>query len=470
MVMTMIPRSSCARALPIGLFGLLLGGLAGACSGPAFTCADDSACEGAGPGARCEADGWCSFEDPGCDGGRRYAELAGDDLGGACVGGAAATGGSESGSQTTSGPSTLDSSGPADPSTSDGEDTEPPPQEPWWDCDWQARRELVVQVPPIGETLVDVPVLLVLDASRIEPWIMAPDGRDLRVLADDHATVLAHEIEQWSPEGLSWVWVRVPQLHEGDNHLLLYYGNPSAPALDPAPTWSGYAAVWHMSFELADVTGHATPAAVVAQTTTGQVAQAQRFGAHTDGVSTLPSPELDGLFTNGGTITAMIRASSWGGNAAGFVVRRAETSNGDGGWVLGLDGSRAALRFGRGFDIDRSTLTTPDGSIALHTWHHVAVVYDDDPEAAPALYVDGVPQRLEWQGNPIGAPTPDELVPEIHIASSFSSAASWFHGIVDELRLIKQPRSPGWIAVQAASLRDALVRYGPPRSASCNDG
>lgn len=41
---------------------------------PEFRCTTDEAC---GPGGRCEADGFCSFEDAACDGGRRFGEHSG---------------------------------------------------------------------------------------------------------------------------------------------------------------------------------------------------------------------------------------------------------------------------------------------------------------------------------------------------------------------------------------------------------
>ncbi len=40
-------------------------------------------------------------------------------------------------------------------------------------------------------------------------------GNDLRFTASDGATVLAHEIEQWNPDGASHVWVRLPALAVG---------------------------------------------------------------------------------------------------------------------------------------------------------------------------------------------------------------------------------------------------------------
>lgn len=52
-----------------------------ACGDPVFQCMGDGQCDD----GFCEPSGYCSFEDPECDSGRRYGALAGDGLGGTCV-------------------------------------------------------------------------------------------------------------------------------------------------------------------------------------------------------------------------------------------------------------------------------------------------------------------------------------------------------------------------------------------------
>lgn len=462
-----MPRATLVSSL------LLISTLGGCAGGGEFTCADDQACAGVGPGARCEANGWCSYEDEACADGRRYGDHAGDGLGGLCVGEEPATGGtSTSGpTPTTPGDPTLD--GPdSSPDTSAGAGSSPgtddtgPVQGDWWDCGWAVRRGLTLDVPDTGEVLQGVPVLVILDASRIDPSIMADDGHDLRFVADDGVTVLPHELEQWSPEGLSWAWVRVPELSPGSNHLTMYYGNPVAESLDPTAVWSGYAGVWHMGFELGDSTGNNGLGQGSATTTDGQAGPAQRFAPPEDGVEVIASPALDGLFVAGGTATAMVRASGWGDNEQGLVVGRADSSNGDGGWVLAVDGAREALRFARGFTMNRRTWYTPDDSLLLHAWHHVAVVYQDDAAADPTIYIDGVPQSLSSQGMTNGSPEPEQA-PTLHIGGVPFTTVDTFDGIVDETRVIPVPRSAAWMTVEVAALRDELASFDAPQSSPC---
>lgn len=461
-----MPRATLVISLP------LAAALGGCSPTSSFTCAEDQACAGAGPEAQCEANGWCSVADDACADGRRYADHAGDGLGGVCLGeeggtqGTSASAGTSVGSPTTTPDPSLDDTRGTDASESASADTGPPVLEPWWDCGWVARRELTLEVPDVGESLVDVPVLVVLDASRIDPSIMAVDGHDLRFVAEDDASVLSHELEQWAPEGLSWAWVRVPELHPGTNRLLMYYGNPAAsPSNGGAEVWSGYTGVWHMGFEFADATGTNEPGLGMATGAAGQAGPAQRFVSG-DGIAVTPSPSIDGLFAQGGTLTAMIRASSWGDNEEGLVVGRSDTPTGDGGWVLTVDGT-SALRFARGFTTNRRTWFTPDLSLGLHAWHHVAVVYQDDPFGDPTFYLDGVPQRAEAQGMGNGRPEPDDA-PLLLLGGEPFAPGQAFDGILDEVRMAPVLRSAAWMAVEVASLRDELASYGAPQSSPCD--
>ena len=80
-------------------------------------------------------------------------------------------------------------------------------------CTWTNRRQLTFDntfVP--NDTLVDFPVLVVLNSSRIDYSKTQDAGQDLRFYDADGTTKLAHEIEQWNELGNSYVWVKVPQI------------------------------------------------------------------------------------------------------------------------------------------------------------------------------------------------------------------------------------------------------------------
>ncbi|NJN65121.1 MAG: DUF2341 domain-containing protein [Acidobacteria bacterium] len=132
----------------------------------------------------------------------------------------------------------------------------------WWDTEWPRRKRFQVRSQGLTEMLMNVPVLVTVDASTIEYGSIADDGADLRFVSHD-GTPLAHEIEVWDETGTSRVWVRLPTLdpgghHDHDTHFFAYYGNTGAPdAQDAASVWSAnYAGVWHLDPSLRDSSPH----------------------------------------------------------------------------------------------------------------------------------------------------------------------------------------------------------------------
>ena len=86
------------------------------CVTSVYSCQDDDQC----PSGFCEASGFCSFVDDGCESGRRYGAFAGDGLGGTCVSEVATTDGSSTMSPGPDPTTATTSSGPEPTST--GED------------------------------------------------------------------------------------------------------------------------------------------------------------------------------------------------------------------------------------------------------------------------------------------------------------------------------------------------------------
>ena len=105
----------------------------------------------------------------------------------------------------------------------------------WFDPGWSQR--VTVTVSDDVGPVTNCPVLVVLDPQRIDYGKVRPDAGDLRFVADDHITILPHEVDQWNPRGRSTLWARLPVLRPG-SRFHLYFGNPSAQAaVVPAPVW-----------------------------------------------------------------------------------------------------------------------------------------------------------------------------------------------------------------------------------------
>ncbi|MBX7079962.1 MAG: hypothetical protein K1X88_12280 [Nannocystaceae bacterium] len=92
-----------------------------ACGRREFLCGSDGDCAGAGAGATCQADGWCSVADVGCASGQRYTDYSGGGLAGTCVAGGSSSSGELGTSSATSEGSATASTTLSSSTTTDGE-------------------------------------------------------------------------------------------------------------------------------------------------------------------------------------------------------------------------------------------------------------------------------------------------------------------------------------------------------------
>ena len=117
-----------------------------------------------------------------------------------------------------------------------------------WDlADWLFRRTLSFDNITRTENLTGFPVLVTLDASRIDYAQTMANGQDLRFV-DSDGTLLDFEIESWNPGGTSTVWVELPQIDASSNtdYMYMYYGNALAPLVTSDAWTSNYSAVYHL--------------------------------------------------------------------------------------------------------------------------------------------------------------------------------------------------------------------------------
>jgi hypothetical protein len=240
---------------------------------------------------------------------------------------------------------------------------------PWWNAAWSSRQE--ADVPERGlvrRHLVNFPVLVVLDASRVDYNLLQNAGQDLRFIDADGSTLLNYEIESFNKAGSSFVWVNVPKIDaaSSSDFIWLYYGNPSAPAGEnKAAAWdSSFSAVWHLRESPAasapqarDSTAfanHATSsgAMTAAQQLSGRVNGSIRFDGVDDYLQALDSPSL--RLTSGGTLEAWIKANT----RANFdrVIAK-DRSTGSDAFVISLVPGADRLQFAyAGYRADGSTL------------------------------------------------------------------------------------------------------------------
>ena len=100
------------------------------------------------------------------------------------------------------------------------------------------------------ETLTNFPVLVDVRDTDMNGFRYSDfyhyDGSDM-AFVDDTGHIIPHEIDTWNKNGMSLIWVRLPEMANGTKFTMCY----RSPLVDPLPdvgnTFERYVGVWHMN-------------------------------------------------------------------------------------------------------------------------------------------------------------------------------------------------------------------------------
>ena len=330
---------------------------------------------------------------------------------------------------------------------------------------WTRRIKLTFANTAQAGDLIDFPVLVTLDGSRI-CYIQTQDaGQDIR-FADPDGRLLAHEIEEWNEAGTSYVWVKVPQIDGGldTDYIWMYYGNPGASdGQDSVNVWaSGYRMVYHLadsSGTILDSTANRFTGTNNGTTSdTGFIGGARDF----DGVDDYIDLGSDLAVINGvgvATLSAWIRpddllsrhdiiAISIGDSGPSDYSRASIFQNGDEAGLFGKAPDSQGMHL----------IDTASDSISLN-WHYVVAVIDYTGNAV-TIYVDGLSQPLSDSPSFDAPATSDTNSAYAALGSEDDACCYFFDGLIDEARVAATGRSADWVAAQYASMTDNFITYG----------
>ena len=291
--------------------------------------------------------------------------------------------------------------------------------------------------------LTDFPLLVRLDPAALSGFAYADlqsGGRDLRFTDANNTVVLAHEIESWDPNGVSQVWVRVPNL-TSNTVIRAYWGNPAAPV--PAATnqvWDqNFCGVWHLTGSLADATINAnngTSSGTVSGA--GMVGQGRVF----DGSDFIDCGNSDSLnvTTNQLTLSAWINPSQLSGNAIIGKSCYATHTNPYYAWIL------YAVPTGLHCRLDGTTIT--GGTLTVGQWQHVAATYDG---SYIRLFVNGVQAGSTPKTGNLQATSRNARIG----GRDTSPLGEYFYGVLDEVRVSAVARSANWILAERDTVANA---------------
>ena len=344
-------------------------------------------------------------------------------------------------------------------------------------CDWDFKRKLTFNNAGQLENLVNVPVLVVLNSSRIDYSQTQNAGQDLRFTDSDGTTLLAHEIEKWDETGTSYVWVKVPQTDgsSSTDHIWMFYGNPLAPdGQNPTAVWSnGYAGVWHLredpsgtAPQIKDSTSNANHGTSAGSMTSGdQVAGKVDGSLDFDGVDDLVStPDNNSLDfgTNSFAYSVWVYVPNPPGNSSDFDMpwHKGGSSTSQVGYDMELGNN--AWKAGLSDGVTVPTVTFSSTPI-FNAWTHLMAVVDRSAGRLKA-YVNGVEVAAPGTAITGLGSLSSANIPRI----GSNNAGQWdFKGQGDEVRVESVARSADWIKAQYLSMTDAFITYGSQEAVTC---
>jgi hypothetical protein len=348
----------------------------------------------------------------------------------------------------------------------------------WFDVAWNKRIKLTFQNGGQVEDLLDFPVLVVLEPSRINYSDFRSDGSDIRFIdATDSTTPLAYEIESWVSGDSSYIWVRIPKINGGSNsdYIWLYFGNSDAASGEnPSAVWdTNYVGIWHINATYTDssqYSNHGTGNAVgnVADPANPiPIAAAGSFDGISSHIEIADSSSLD--ISGSLTLEAWIRKNSNGDRIIVSKYDKGMVANARS-YDLGFD---RAGHFGQSYiTVSQDGALYGGGILELTSgsaisngqWHHIAGVYDNSNPSDAKLYIflDGVldNEKTSDQSNIFLS---DETV---LIGAMWEDGVMYgfWDGDIDEVRISDIPRSADWLAAQYLAMTDSFISYSSVES------
>ena len=216
---------------------------------------------------------------------------------------------------------------------------------------------------------------------------------------------MSFEIDRWDTNAVSYVWVQLPNLSGTNDCIWAYWGNSAQPnlpeyALDGSTWANGFAGVWHLEEDRADIGTaglyadscpgcHTGDDRVSATGKQGMVAGGQQFNGTSDYIP-IQDFELPSVFT----FSAWVKATNTGTDFYQILARGSDIL----GVYLCLHASELAVGGNDGSGWNWRPIS---GNIADGAWHCAACVYDQNASTVTA-YVDGqwsITTNLYFDGN-----------------------------------------------------------------------
>ncbi|MDD5705649.1 MAG: DUF2341 domain-containing protein, partial [Kiritimatiellae bacterium] len=323
--------------------------------------------------------------------------------------------------------------------------------------DWSRSTTVTFTKCPAGEALTNFPALIVL-GSHIPSFrysqFMSGANADLRFADATGSQEIPYEVEEWNPNGSSYVWVRVPALTNGLT-IKAHWGKfgLSAPSYTTnGAVWSeGFAGVWHMrTIDAQDSTSNRNHGVSVWHPTAsaGVVDGAVSFPGVNEYVKATNAAGLN--MTNALTLSMWIKPDS---TANKGVIIKGPMSSSQGVYNLNLYQDKLYFRLNGATTEGNGQVSSP-AAIRTNEWQHVCATYD---RAYQRLYLNGTFSAQQTYAAAIMTDN-NSLV----IGGYYTSGKTLFDGVMDEVRVDSVARSPYWVwaTYMTMASNDVFTGYG----------
>jgi len=322
--------------------------------------------------------------------------------------------------------------------------------ENWWDESWSYRKLITQDHTEIASDLEDFPMLISGTYTELTSNAQL-DGGDIAFASYDGSTKLAHEIEEYDNNtGTLVAWVRVNLTASVDTAFWMYYGNPSAPDQEtPTAVWdSDHLGVWHLkeggTTTRSDSTSnnnHGTPGPNMDTDVDAKVDGGDKFDG-TSGQS--DRVEWDNSVFNfdydeSFTFETWIKTSTGG---------RVPLAKGDAntGYRLYIEGDGDLTFYMKVNGASRQIRRRVDGLITDDAWHHVTISYNGSRDVAGlTVYVDSEVPTTQATTDTVSGSDSMQTTLIYYLGRNSGGTASWFNGLIDEVRVSGTTRSADWI-------------------------
>ncbi|MHA2384947.1 MAG: LamG-like jellyroll fold domain-containing protein [Candidatus Thorarchaeota archaeon] len=322
---------------------------------------------------------------------------------------------------------------------------------------FQFEKEITIDHTKVGSDLAGFPVLIDIYDTDLKTDVQA-DGDDIVFVRD--GWLLNHEIELFEQDFNSShahliAWVRTELSSISDTVISMYYGNPTATHQEnPAGVWdTSFSAIWHLSEDpastvydstLNDNDGVGRPIGSEPTLQLGKIYRCAEFygEATNDRIEASHSTSL--VLQSNMMIEAWVRTTNSDPTSDAIVAKWGDVGHRNY-WLGKLNATTLA------FYVDNTQrVTAPFNLVNDGGWHHVVGIANAD-SGELFLYVDGVERASDsYTGT---TQTGTSVIQIANNPGSVGFIQEW-DGRIDEVRVSRSYRSPGWILTEFNNQND----------------